>query len=108
MALKPIRMTRPTLRVLVALDACVPPERAYGLWICKQTGLPSGSIYPILDRLERAGWIRGQWETGSHRERHGRPPRRYYELTAGGRDGLRRALAARPVVQAQRQVPETR
>lgn len=111
---KPIRITEATLRVLIALEECTPPERAYGLWISKKAELPSGTIYPILDRLERAGWIRGQWETVSHRDRHGRPPRRYYELTAGGHGGLRRARAVQTAKasvlrpQAQRQLPETR
>jgi len=46
--------------------------------------LPTGTLYPALRRLERAGHIRGEWSTVSGRER------RTYRLTAAGR----RALAA--------------
>jgi transcriptional regulator len=43
------------------------------------------SLYPLLYRLEKRGWIKGQWV-----ERTGQRRRRYYQLTAVGR----RVLAA--------------
>jgi PadR family transcriptional regulator PadR len=50
------------------------------------TALPSGTVYPILRRLEAQGCVRSQWEPdGAARHEH-RPPRRYYELTSQGRD----------------------
>ena len=47
----------------------------------KATGIKSGSLYPILDRLENEGWIEGAWEAEGV---GGRPPRRYYKLTGLG------------------------
>lgn len=70
-----------------------PDTARYGLELMKATGLPSGSLYPVLARLERAGWIR------SRREQidpvaEGRPARRYYELTPDGLAAARSELAA--------------
>ncbi|QQQ76071.1 helix-turn-helix transcriptional regulator [Saccharothrix sp. 6-C] len=53
----------------------------WGLEIIKLTGRPSGSVYPLLDRLERAGWVTSSWDDDS--ERRG-PRRRMYVLTPGG------------------------
>jgi DNA-binding PadR family transcriptional regulator len=41
-------------------------------------------VYPILGRLERDGYVRSRWESQSVAQREKRPPRRYYEITAGG------------------------
>ena len=49
------------------------------------TGLPSGTVYPILRRLEAEGCVRSRWEKDGVARKEQRPPRRYYELTAGGR-----------------------
>ena len=56
----------------------------YGFDVIDQTGLPSGTVYPALSRLERDGYVRSAWEdeAGAHAE--GRPARRYYRLTAPG------------------------
>jgi DNA-binding PadR family transcriptional regulator len=56
----------------------------YGFDIIDQTGLPSGTVYPALSRLERDGLLKSAWEDerGAHDE--GRPARRYYKLTAPG------------------------
>lgn len=54
----------------------------YGLWLCKTTGLGSGTVYPILDRLERAGWVEARWEDS---QPSGRPKRRSYVLTGAGK-----------------------
>jgi PadR family transcriptional regulator, regulatory protein PadR len=59
----------------------VPP--AWGYRLCEETGLGSGTVYPILDRLERAGYVRSYRETPTP---PGRPPRRFYELTGTGRE----------------------
>jgi PadR family transcriptional regulator len=87
------RMTLPTQRVLqVLLDD--PGAERYGLEIGTDAGLPSGTIHPILARLERLGWVESRWEDVDPREA-GRPARRYYRLTTDGveqaRDGLARA-----------------
>jgi PadR family transcriptional regulator, regulatory protein PadR len=65
----------------------------YGLEISKQAGLPSGTLYPILARLEQAGWIESEWEVIDP-VRAGRRPRRYYRLTGEGEVGAREALRA--------------
>ena len=45
------------------------------------TDLPSGTVYPILRRIEEEGLVRARWERESDARREQRPPRRYYELT---------------------------
>jgi PadR family transcriptional regulator len=91
------RMTLPTQLVLRALLED-PGEERYGLEIGDAAGLPSGTIHPILARLERLGWLESRWEDVEPRE-VGRPARRYYRLTTNGvdlaRDGLARAYRPR-------------
>lgn len=82
------RVTAPTLDVLEALLAADGP--LWGLVIIKQTGRPSGTIYPVLERLERQGWIDGSWDDES--ERSG-PRRRHYEFTPDGRIAARELAA---------------
>jgi DNA-binding PadR family transcriptional regulator len=60
----------------------------YGLDIVTRTGLPSGTVYPTLGRLKRAGLVKPRWEDQRIAEREGRPRRRYYELTAAGEAAL--------------------
>lgn len=64
------------------------------------TGLPSGTIYPILRRLERDGLARGRWEADDVAHREQRPQRRYYTLTAAGDALLAGARARYPVLDA--------
>jgi PadR family transcriptional regulator PadR len=85
------RMTIPTLRVLAALLAD-PLGEYYGLELCEAAGLPRGTVYPILARLEGAGWLVGAWEDiDEHTE--GRRRRRYYRLTGTGLERARATLA---------------
>jgi DNA-binding PadR family transcriptional regulator len=72
------------------LAAAEPGEPPFGLRICDLTGLGSGTVYPILDRLERAGWVVGEWEA---QQPAGRPRRRSYRLSGAGQAGRERALA---------------
>ena len=73
------RMTAPTADVLrVLLDSNAP---VWGLQIIKKTERLPGTVYPILERLERQGWIRSSWEGDSNRQG---PRRRLYEFTADG------------------------
>ncbi len=86
------RMTIPTQLVLRVLLA-EPTHEMYGLQICGLAGLPSGTIHPILTRLEREhGWLSSRWEDISP-EDEGRPRRRYYRLTEDGAERARIALA---------------
>jgi DNA-binding PadR family transcriptional regulator len=85
-------MTLPTQLVLRALLS-EPTREKYGLQICGEAGLPSGTIHPILRRFENLGWLESFWEdeAGAHLE--GRPARRYYRLTEDGAERARTALA---------------
>ncbi len=85
------RMTLPTQLVLRALLA-EPGQEMYGLQICAAAGLPSGTIHPILARLEGLGWLESRWEDASPRE-EGRPRRRYYYWSKDGAERARIALA---------------
>jgi PadR family transcriptional regulator PadR len=86
------RLSHQTLRVLkVFLDG--PKEGLAGSDIWKTNGLFSGTIYPILLRLERAGWLKGDWEKLPPSEL-GRPRKRLYQLTPLGYNKTREALAA--------------
>jgi len=73
------RVTAATLDVIEALVAAAQP--LWGLRIVKSTERPAGSVYPILERLERRGWVTSEWEDAP--ERTG-PRRRLYELTSDG------------------------
>ena len=83
------RMTIPTQLVLQAL---VEADEAYGAELGARTHLPSGTVHPILARLEGVGWLTSRWEDIDPQV-EGRPPRRYYRLTAEGALAARAALA---------------
>jgi DNA-binding PadR family transcriptional regulator len=83
------RMTIPTQLVLRALLSD-PARELYGVEIGHAAGLPSGTVHPILARLEGVGWLESRWEEIDPRA-EGRPARRYYRLTP---DGLELAGAA--------------
>jgi DNA-binding PadR family transcriptional regulator len=68
-----------------------PGDETYGFELARATGLPSGTIYPILRRLEDEEFIKSRWaevETETQRRR-----RKYYELTAAGRRAAHAATA---------------
>jgi DNA-binding PadR family transcriptional regulator len=77
-----MRLTYPTALVLQALLQ----GHHHGFDVMDATGLPSGTVYPILRRLDAEGLVRSRWEKEGVARREQRPPRRYYELTALGRD----------------------
>jgi PadR family transcriptional regulator len=56
----------------------------YGFDVIDQTGLPSGTVYPALSRLERDGLVKSAWENEQDAHADGRPARRYYKVTAPG------------------------
>jgi len=85
-----LRMSAQTQALLAALLAD-PARSRYGLDLSKEAGLPSGTIYPILARLEATGWVASEWETIDP-VAAGRRPRRYYILTAEGERAARSAL----------------
>jgi DNA-binding PadR family transcriptional regulator len=65
----------------------------FGFDVMEVTGLPSGTVYPALRRLEAMDLVRSDWEDDDRARQHGRPRRRYYELTAGGKRRLGEAEA---------------
>ena len=71
------------LSMLLAADGA----EVHGFELARAMGSPTGTVYPILRRLEADGWLTSRWDTG----RAG-PPRRMYQLTEGG------ARAARDTV----------
>ncbi|MEU4574678.1 helix-turn-helix transcriptional regulator [Nonomuraea sp. NPDC023979] len=83
-------MTTTVRSVLGALQAAARQDTAtYGLEICRTTSLGAGTVYPILRRLERIGWVRAYWEEDALDARG--PRRRMYELTGIGRAGMAEA-----------------
>jgi DNA-binding PadR family transcriptional regulator len=84
-------MTLTTQLVLRALLED-PARELYGLEICASAGLRSGTIHPILARLEKIEWLESRWEDADPHE-EGRPRRRYYRLSPDGAQRARAALA---------------
>src|SRR6184192_2622479 len=83
------RFSTQTLSVLAALEAD-PAGWLHGYLVAKQTGLASGTLYPILIRLAERGLIEARWED---EQPAGRPRRHLYRLTADGLVAARTALA---------------
>jgi DNA-binding PadR family transcriptional regulator len=81
-----------TLLVLAALCA-EPREWRHGYGIARDTGLKSGSLYPILIRLAERGLVEARWEEG---QPAGRPRRHLYRLTPEGLASAGVALADTP------------
>jgi DNA-binding PadR family transcriptional regulator len=65
------------------------PVCVYGLRVIAMTGLPSGTVYPAMRRLEREGLIQSHWERQSIADAGQRPLRKYYKLTRPGKHQLR-------------------
>ncbi|SRR5258706_12123568 len=84
------RLSQQTLRVLALFTD--PSCRLAGSDISKRTRMLSGTMYPILLRLERAGWLKSEWEELEPRDLQ-RPRRRFYSLTGLGYNKSRAALA---------------
>jgi len=72
----------------------------YGFEVMRVTELPSGTVYPLLRRLESSGLVESSWERTDPAQ-EGRPRRRYYALTPPGSHAL---AAAQERIAAQRQL----
>ena len=77
-----VRMSLQTLRVLEAFLEN-PTEQLAGAEVHQRCGIASGTLYPILLRLESAGWFVSRWEAVDPAS-VGRPRRRLYRLTPSG------------------------
>jgi DNA-binding PadR family transcriptional regulator len=90
-------MSLAALTVLHAVGSGV----GHGFDIIDATGLPGGTVYPALSRLERDGLVSSSWEDHAIARGQGRPPRRYYVITPAGRreanDALARVHALKPL-----------
>jgi DNA-binding PadR family transcriptional regulator len=64
----------------------------YGFDIIDITGVPGGTVYPALRRLEESGYLVSKWEKQSIAQAEPRPARKYYELTRPGREALAEAV----------------
>ena len=93
------RLTHITALILKAIDSGF----VYGFSIMQMTGLPSGTIYPAMRRMEEDQLIRSRWERQEIADREQRPPRKYYQLTSAGKTALETSLKRYPLV--QRMVP---
>jgi DNA-binding PadR family transcriptional regulator len=70
----------------------------YGFNVMEMTGLPSGTVYPAMRRLERDGLIRSQWEAQSIADTEQRPARKYYKLTRSGKSTLEASQKRYPLL----------
>ena len=77
----------------------------YGYSVMEKTGLPSGTVYPALRRLERDGLIRSQWEAQTVADAGLRPPRKYYKLMRSGKATLEASHKRYPLL--AKLIPET-
>jgi PadR family transcriptional regulator, regulatory protein PadR len=87
-----IRITRAVAAVLRVFVDDVRASR-HGYELMRLTGFPSGKVYPILARLQAAGWLESAVEDIDPAV-EGRPPRRLYRLSERGVVGARQGLAA--------------
>ena len=76
----------------VAILRAIAEGAVYGLDMMERTELPSGTVYPTLQRLEKRGYVRGRWEADGKARAEGRPRRRYYRLTGAGESALAEAV----------------
>jgi PadR family transcriptional regulator len=79
----------------------------YGFDIIDITGLPGGTVYPALRRLEDAGHLSSKWEAPHVAQAAPRPARKYYELTRSGREALVEAVKRYRLLE-QTQPPKSR
>ena len=86
-----IRLSGPTLKVLKLLIE-QPRQGRSGAEMSRALGISLGTLYPLLARLESAGWLNSEWEMTDPSE-VGRPRRRFYRLTGLGQTRASRALA---------------
>ena len=90
-----MKLSHTAAMILQAVDAGF----IYGFSIMEMTGLPSGTVYPAMRRLERDELIRSQWEKQSIADDEQRPPRKYYKLTAAGRTTLEASRRRYPLLE---------
>ena len=83
-----LRISPQSLSLLEAL-LVHPTQWHHGYALSQSTGIVSGTLYPILMRLEKLRWLETKWEEPKNA---GRPPRHLYRLTPNGRAWAREEL----------------
>jgi PadR family transcriptional regulator len=96
------KLSHTALMILEAIQA----GYEYGFSVMEMTGLPSGTVYPAVRRLERDGQIRSHWERQSIADAGKRPPRKYYRITRAGRATLEAAHKRYPLLVKMISPPE--
>ena len=86
------KLTHTATMILQAIDM----GYIYGYSVMDVTGLPSGTVYPALRRLERDDLIRSSWEKAKIADAEQRPARKYYKLTRSGTTRLQAAQKRYP------------
>ena len=94
------RLSHQTLKVL-SLFMSQPASRLAGSDIWRETGIQSGTLYPILARLEKAGWLDSEWESIDPKEA-ARPRKRLYWITGLGQTEARSAFAELDLAEGMR------
>jgi PadR family transcriptional regulator PadR len=96
----PVRLSHTSALILQTISC----GYSYGFDVMDVTGLPSGTVYPALRRLERDQLIQSKWENEAlARER---PPRKYYRITRLGHEALLSAVKRYPLL--ERLAPEAK
>jgi PadR family transcriptional regulator, regulatory protein PadR len=87
-----VRRTYALVQVALALMADA-SGRHWGYELSRHSGVRSGVMYPLLQRMLDEGWLDDGWEEQVQVGRAKRPPRRYYELTDEGKIALGAVIA---------------
>ncbi len=90
----PTRLSHSAALILKALSL----GYRFGFDVMEVTGLPSGTVYPALRRLERDELVASQWESEADATASGRPARRYYEVTPHGKAAAQAATERYPLL----------
>ncbi len=89
-----VKLSHTAAMILKAIAA----SHVYGFGVMEVTGLPSGTVYPAMRRLERDSLIQSRWEKQSIADKEKRPVRKYYTVTASGRTTLEAAEKRYPLL----------
>jgi DNA-binding PadR family transcriptional regulator len=92
--MNPPRLSHSAALILKALTL----GYVFGLEVMEVTGLPSGTVYPALRRLERDLLVESRWETDTDAAANQRPARRYYEVTHEGKAAAQAATERYPLL----------
>ena len=88
------KLSHTAAMILQAVDAGF----VYGFSVMEMTGLPSGTVYPAMRRLERDELIRSHWEQQAIADEEQRPQRKYYKLTRAGKTTLEESRKKYPLL----------